>query len=63
MTNQNHNISDINGTVRDITSEAIRIAEMSVDNFSSYVVNSEGHRVVRLKHYEVVPTKKILNYY
>lgn len=63
MTNQNHNISDINDTARDITSEAICIAEMSIDNFSSYVVNSEGHRVVRLKHYEVVPAKKILNYY
>lgn len=57
------NISDINDYDRDITSGAIDIADTDIDNFSDYVVNSEGHRVVSLTHYEVVPAKKILNYY
>lgn len=57
------NISDINDYDRDITSGAIDIAATDIDNFSDYVVNSEGHRVVSLIYYEVVPAKKILNYY
>ena len=57
------NISDINESVRNINSGAINPADTDIDNFSDYVVNSEGHRVVSLKYYEVVPAKKILNYY
>ena len=57
------NISDINESVRNISSGAINPADTDIDNFSDYVVNSEGHRVVSLKYYEVVPAKKILNYY
>lgn len=57
------NISDINEFNRDIAFEAIDIGATDIDNFSDYVVNGEGHRVVSLKHYEVVPAKKILNYY
>lgn len=57
------NISDINESVRNITSGAINPTDTDIDNFSDYVVNSEGHRVVSLKYYEVVPAKKILNFY